>query len=133
MTLGVRLLVEDEAEKVLLVRHTYVGGWYFPGGGVEKGESQQQAAHKELREETGIVCIGDPELFGVYWNRNASRRDHVSLFRCREWREERAFTPNREIAEIGFFALDALPDDITPGTMRRLEEIYQGHKVSEYW
>ena len=133
MTLGVRLLVEDNEGKILLVRHTYVDGWYFPGGGVEKGESQQQAAKKELREETGIGCTGELELVGIYQNSSASRRDHVSLFRCREWREERIFTPNREIAEIRFFSVNELPKDTTPATFRRIEEVYRSAAVSEFW
>ena len=133
MTLGVRLLVEDAAGKMLLVRHTYVAGWYFPGGGVERGESQQQAARKELLEETGILCTGELELLGIYQNVKASRRDHVSFFRCREWKEERSFSPNREIAEIGFFSPDDLPDEITPATLRRVKEYYGSARVSETW
>ena len=38
-TLGVRVLVQAEAGRVLLVRHTYLDGWYLPGGGVDGGET----------------------------------------------------------------------------------------------
>ena len=133
MTLGVRILLEDEAGKILLLRHTYVEGWYLPGGGVEKGESQPAAARKELREETGIDCHGELELLGVYWNSTASKRDHVSLFRCTEWRQVVAFEPNREIAEIGFFHIDALPDDTTVATRRRIDEFFRSVEISETW
>lgn len=133
MTLGVRVLVEDERSRILLVRHTYVPGWYLPGGGVENGQTQQQAAIRELQEEAGIVLTGSLDLVGVYWNRTASRRDHVTLFRCREWEQPEPFRPNREIAEAGFFDLSALPDETTPATQRRVEEVYGGRPASQHW
>jgi len=43
MTLGIRVAVLDGADKVFLIRHSYVPGWHFPGGGVEPGETIRQA------------------------------------------------------------------------------------------
>lgn len=40
--------------------------WGFPGGGVEPGESSEQAAYRELEEETGIRLTGGLVLFGKY-------------------------------------------------------------------
>ncbi len=40
--------------------------WGFPGGGVEEGESYEQAAYRELAEETGVVLDGGLELFGEF-------------------------------------------------------------------
>ena len=103
MTLGARVLVRDESDRVLLIEHTYVPGWYLPGGGVDRGETMVEAARRELREETGIAC-GDLSLFGLYFNRKASPRDHVGLFLARDWnREFDVVVPNREIRQIGFF------------------------------
>ena len=49
MTLGVRAVVTDDRGRVLLVRHTYLAGWWLPGGGVDRGETTQAAVVRELR------------------------------------------------------------------------------------
>jgi bis(5'-nucleosidyl)-tetraphosphatase len=41
--------------EVLLVRHGSVGHWSFPKGGAEAGETNKQAAERELQEETGLT------------------------------------------------------------------------------
>ena len=64
MTLGVRGLVVDEEQRILLVRHTYVAGWFLPGGGVETGETMEQALAKELREEANLFLENTPVLIG---------------------------------------------------------------------
>lgn len=133
MTLGVRAVIEDERGAVLLVRHTYVKGWYFPGGGVEPGQTLKQALARELQEEVNIDDMGDAELFGMYLNRHFSKRDHVGVYLCRGWNRHKPFVANSEIAEAEFFSLDELPKEITDGTRRRLEEIYQGVEKSEDW
>lgn len=133
MTLGVRILVENQKGEVLLVRHTYVEGWYLPGGGVETHDTMAQTAVKELREEVGFEIIGEPILLGMYKNKSASKRDHVAIYRAEKWREVEAFEPNREIAEIGFFAPDNLPSNITAGNLRRINEYYFDEPISQYW
>ncbi len=133
MTLGVRAVIEDEQGRILLVRHTYVKGWYFPGGGVETGQTMLQALARELEEEVSIEDAGQCELFGIYLNRHVSPRDHVGLYLCRGWGKQGRFKANREIVEIGFFARDALPEGTSKGTRHRLAEIYDGVEVSQEW
>ncbi|TYC55840.1 NUDIX domain-containing protein [Rhodobacterales bacterium] len=126
-TLGVRVIVEDSQKKVLLVRHTYLAGWYLPGGGVEGGESMHDAAGREVREEAGIHAVDTPVLLNVYLNRKATGRDHVGLFHLGAWsRAENYLMPNREIEEAGFFSLEALPEDLSSATSRRLAEYRTG-------
>jgi ADP-ribose pyrophosphatase YjhB (NUDIX family) len=134
MTLGARGVVIDEAERsVFLIRHTYVPGWQFPGGGVETGYTVEQTLRKELMEEGNIELTGRPELFGIYHNAHASKRDHVALYICRSFRQVSPFLANREIAEAGFFKFDALPEGTTPSTRRRLVEIFEGADVPPAW
>ena len=134
LTLGVRAVVLDDKNQVLLIKHTYVGGWHFPGGGVEPRETAAEALTRELEEESGILINGAPQLFGLYLNRLLSQRDHVAVFVCREWQQTRTpKVPNLEIAACQFFPLDALPEDTTAATRRRLAEILEGVPVSADW
>jgi 8-oxo-dGTP pyrophosphatase MutT (NUDIX family) len=134
MTLGVRAVVFDGEGRVLLVRHGYTPGWHFPGGGVEPGETTRDALARELDEEAGIALTGPAELFGLYFSRHISRRDHVAVYVCREWRQARQpKVPNLEVVEIGFFAPAALPGGATDGTRRRVNEIVGGQPVTVDW
>ncbi len=51
----------DEAGRVLLVRQRggpFSGAWLLPGGGVDAGETIEEALRREMREETGCVLEG---------------------------------------------------------------------------
>ncbi|WP_246657302.1 NUDIX domain-containing protein [Methylocystis sp. B8] len=133
MTLGVRGLVLDDQNRVLLVRHTYVSGFYLPGGGVESGETLMDALERELHEEANVLLDEPPELFGLYFNRRFSARDHVALYLVRSFRLTQPHVPDREIAEAGFFTLDALPADTTPATRARISEALEKAPISPYW
>lgn len=61
--LAARVLLVDGDGRILLINERELEGgepyWLTPGGGIEAGESPQQAAVREVFEETGIkVCIG---------------------------------------------------------------------------
>lgn len=133
MTLGVRAVVLDADNRVFLVKHTYVSGWYLPGGGVEVGQNFREAMLRELMEEGRIEVLGEPALLGVYLNSHVSLRDHVAVYVVREFRQDRAPEPNREIAETGFFAVDALPEDTTKGTKLRIAEVLGTRPVGTTW
>jgi ADP-ribose pyrophosphatase YjhB (NUDIX family) len=133
LTLGVRAVVIDGQNRVFLVRHSYVPGWHLPGGGVEVGETLAQALARELAEEGNIVAAASPVLHGMFFNTKSSRRDHVAVFVLREFRQDRVPAPNREIVEHGFFPRSALPPDTTPGTLRRLAEVFDGAPLAEPW
>jgi 8-oxo-dGTP pyrophosphatase MutT (NUDIX family) len=133
MVLGARVAIID-GDRVLLLRHTYLPGWHFPGGGVEPGEAAADAGAREMLEETGLQATTQLRLFGLYHNVNeATNRDHLAFFVCRDFREARPFKRNLEIAEVGWFPLDGLPGDADAGALRRIEEILTGTGPAARW
>jgi 8-oxo-dGTP diphosphatase len=60
-------IVHDEAGRLLVIQRANppaAGRWSIPGGRVEAGESDQQAALREMAEETGLV-VDVGELVGT--------------------------------------------------------------------
>ena len=133
MTLGVRAVVLDAENRVFLVKHSYVAGWYLPGGGVDLGETMEAAMRRELKEEGDIDLTGEAELHGIFLNSHVSRRDHVAVYVVRHFRQDRLPEPNREIIECGFFDIAALPEGTTPGTRLRIAEIVDGQPIIATW
>ncbi len=131
-TLGARVCAIDEQGRILLVRHSYVKGWKFPGGGVDKGETLKQAAIRELREEAAVETTGPMKFHGMFSNEESFPGDHVALFIAREFKVA-TFKPNMEILEATFFAPDQLPQDTTLATRARLAEILDHAEISDHW
>ena len=134
MTFGVRGVVYNADDNtVFLIRHTYVPGWQFPGGGVEVGETAVESLRRELMEEGNIELLAEPQLRSLHLNLAASRRDHVALYLVRDFKQTSPKMPDMEIAQSGFFRLDELPEETTPATRRRLAELFGDGVVTPYW
>ena len=133
MTLGVRAALLHPERGVFLVRHTYVGGWHMPGGGVEPGESVLASLRREVEEEGNIVIEDVPSLHGLFFNAKVQRRALVVVPGGRKFTQTAPRIPDREIAESGFFPVEDLPPETTPATRRRLAEIVAGAPPAEHW
>lgn len=133
MTLGVRAIVFDDQDRVLLVRHGYTTGAHFPGGGVDRGETVLQALHRELEEEAKVRATGNAQFHGVFSNFVSLPGDHVFVYVIRGVEHTGDFVPNREITSCEFYPLDALPEDLSGGTSRRLAEVMGDTPIAETW
>lgn len=134
VTLGVKAMVlRDNDSEVYLVRHTYVPGWRLPGGGVEPGDSVMKTLHKELSEECNITLTGKPVFIGVFHNTFATKRDHIMLYVCRDFTQSAPKVPDWEIAEAGFFPVDALPEGTVGSARARIRDVLEGRDPPESW
>ncbi len=127
-TIGVRVMLVQDG-KVLLVRQTYLQGWFMPGGGTKPGETLEQAARREAREEVGAE-LNHLNLVGVYSNFGEWKNDHNVLFISKNftWSGKH----DREIAEARLFSLDSLPPDLWPGHRLRLQEYRDGLQSAQF-
>ncbi len=120
-----------EKGKVLLVSHTYLDGWFLPGGGVQPGETLCDAVIREAAEEAG-AGLQNLRLFGVYSNFSEGKSDHIIVFLCEDfsWRK----LSSGEIESVDCFDLSGLPEGTSPGTRRRIAEYAAGEKaVAARW
>lgn len=124
---GVGAIIVDQAGRVFLAKRgpkaqNERGLWEFPGGAVEFGETLHNALIREIREEYGItIAVGD--LLTVTDHILPAEKQHwVSpSFICRIAVGEPTILEPEKCAEIGWFALDAIPADLTQVTRHDLE------------
>ncbi len=106
--------------KLLLQRRVDDGIWDLPGGLMELGETPEQTARREVFEETGLE-LGALKLLGVYSGPNFYKRyangdeaySVAIIYFCNEFSGQAKNDP-KEGLELGFFALDELPKDLSP-------------------
>jgi 8-oxo-dGTP diphosphatase len=106
------------------------GTWTMPGGKIHFGEKIQDAAKRELTEETGLV----PKDMKVVSVGNEIKDDahFVTIgFLCDRFENEPKVMEPDEITEWRWFALDSLPSPIFPPSMKLLQnyingEVYKG-------
>ncbi|HWV24724.1 MAG TPA: NUDIX domain-containing protein [Thermomicrobiales bacterium] len=133
VTVGVKIIAVDPADRVLLVKTRYQKWWSLPGGGVHRRETPEAAAVRELREETGIRIVPeDVSLAGLLTNVNEGKSDYIAVFAA-SVSGDTTSSPGIEIAETGWFPLDALPGDSSPATRCRLAEWREGRIMTGWW
>jgi ADP-ribose pyrophosphatase YjhB (NUDIX family) len=131
-TRGVKVMLFDEAGALLLIRNTYgrTDLFVLPGGGIHLFETPAAAAAREVREEVDCGVEG-LTFVSTHISAMEGRRDTIHLYRARAAGPVRA--DGFEVEEARFFPLDALPESVSPATLRRIEEYRGVRGVSVAW
>jgi 8-oxo-dGTP diphosphatase len=86
--------------KVLLVHRPKYDDWTFPKGKLDAGESDEQAAVREVEEETGLRCSLGRELPSTSYTDSRGRPKIVRYWQMQA--EEGEFEPTDEVDEIAW-------------------------------
>lgn len=126
LQVGASVIVENDRGEILLQKRTDNGLWGYAGGSVELDEAVEEAAARELYEETGLKAeslellgvFSGPEMHYVYPNGDEVSNVDV-VFVCRAYSGELRCQKG-EVEELQFFAEEALPDEIFDPNRRAL-------------
>lgn len=114
--IGVNALIYDDG-RVLLAHRRDIDWWNLPGGGMEIGETVEEATCREVREETGLE-VEVEQLVGVY--SKPQKREVVLTFRCKVIGGKLQAT--EESRECSYFSPDALPRNTLPKHRERIAD-----------
>ena len=110
--------------KILLSRHRERNTWETQGGHIEPGETPEQAARRELFEESGAVRYEINSLFDYSFGGSCGVAFEAEIL-------ELGPLPESEMAEVRTF--DALPENITypaitPVLFQERDRIFRGQR-----
>ena len=116
-------VLRDDDGRILLVHRPRYDDWTLPKGKLDPGETFEQAALREVHEETGLRCTLGPELATTEYRDNKGRPKVV-----RYWLmdvESGRFEPNDEVDEVRWLrvaeAIEALTYDRDREVLRGCE------------
>lgn len=125
-------LVNNPGGEMLFIKR--LGKWDLPKGKMEKGESREESAVREIEEETGLVDVELAEFinttYHIYIERNGDK-----ILKCTHWFEmnfdgEDTSKPQIEegITEVAWKNTTQIEDEVFPSTFQNIKLI-----VREFW
>ena len=120
------ILIRDSSGRLLLQHRSDDGTWGVVGGVMNLGETVEEAARREVFEETGLE-VGELTLFGVFTDEHVypggNEAVNVSIVYTSDDIKGEPVADGEEGLELRYFALDALPEPIFPPNLNMLAAI----------
>ena len=100
----------DDVEVLLFQDHEY-DDWKLPKGHAEEGETLEQTAKREVREETGVTKVKIHELLGTFRRIVESRKEDKTIhyFLMTTNPDQHTEKPEDGTLRVAWFPIDQLP------------------------
>jgi 8-oxo-dGTP pyrophosphatase MutT (NUDIX family) len=126
---GAAVLVMDQQGRLLLLKRADNGLWGLPGGGMEPGESLEDTAKRETKEETGLA-VEELTLFDVYsgaelyyrYPNGAEVYNVTVVYQVKYANGDIQIDP-QEHTDYSYFEITQLPVDLSPPIRPVLEDL----------
>lgn len=126
LTVGVGLFIFNEKKQVLMQHRSDYKQWGFLGGAMELGESFEETAIRELKEETNLDALS-LKLLKVLSGKDTYREypngdklyDITAIFVVTSYTGDLKINDEESLA-FGWFSIDELPENITEHTRNYL-------------
>ena len=128
LQVGASVIVEDKEGRILLQLRSDNHCWGYAGGSVELDEDVEEAAKRELFEETGLVAK-ELTLFGVFSGKDIHyvypNGDEVSnvdiVYICKDYSGD-LLCQEGEVDALKFFPIDQIPDNLSKPIEKQLKQ-----------
>lgn len=118
----VDIIIEIAGKIVLIKRRNPPFGWAIPGGFIDYGESAEDAARREVKEETGLDIV-NLRQFHTYSNPDRDPRHHtISVVFVAQARGKPKACD--DATDVGLFDQDALPSELAFDHCQILDDYY---------
>ena len=97
---------EGGGVELCLVHRPKYDDWTLPKGKLDRGESFEEAAVREVLEETGLRCRLRQELQDVHYT-DGKGRPKIVRYWLMDVAEDHGFAPNDEVDEVRWLELPA--------------------------
>lgn len=128
LQVGASVIVEDKDGRILLQLRRDNKCWGYHGGSVELDEIVEEAAKRELYEETGLIA-NELELFGIFSGKDTHyiypNGDEVSnidiVYLCKDYSGD--INPrDGEAEELRWFSVDEIPNNISKPIKKAIQK-----------
>ncbi|MBU5439126.1 NUDIX hydrolase [Tissierella sp. MSJ-40] len=123
------VIILDNEKRVLLQHRTDNNTWGIPGGCIEPGETVEEAAKREVYEETGIT-VDEIELFNIYSGEeqhytypNGDEVYFINIVFITKRFQGDICLDEIESKDVRFFQIDDIPKEITPACIPVLRDL----------
>lgn len=129
LTIGAWLLVINENNEVLMQLRSDFNSWDFPGGTMELGETIEDVARRELKEETNLE-LDELKIIDVFSGKDTYRKypNGDELYVVSVLCEIRKFHGNLKINDneskiLKWFSINEIPENLSPVTKKFIDKI----------